>query len=298
MLQTIDNIQSILPRFDAVVLDIWGVLYNGEYAYSDAVAAVRQLVTAGKAIGVLSNSSKRSAPNLQNLQRLGLPTDKVKRLLSSGEVLYQDLVGSNSGLSDRWPLAVLPLAREQVIGANWCRNINTIRVVSEPEANSALLLLSIPATATIADYQDLFTRAIALGNKLICANLDLISIHGAQRGLGPGAVALHYQSLGGEVVYYGKPHARIFQSMQEHFPGVAPERILMVGDSLVHDIAGSQQFGWQSLLVRAGVHQAELDPVSDDAAQLNATIEAIIERISIDNWPRARVPTYSMAVLR
>ena len=298
MIQTIDNIQEILSRFDAVVLDIWGVLYNGEYAYPEAIEAVQQLVVAGKAIGILSNSSQRSAPNLQNLQRLGLPTDKVKRLLSSGEVLYQDLLGCNTSLGDSWPLPVVPLARDRATGENWCRSVATIRVCSAADLSSALLLLSTPATATIADYQELFTRAIALGNKLICANLDLVSIHGAQRGLGPGAVALHYQSIGGEVAYYGKPHARIFQSMQDNFPGVAPERILMVGDSLVHDIAGSQQLGWQSLLIRNGVHKAMLESISADAAKLSAAIEAMIESISIANWPRARVPTYSMEVLR
>ena len=298
MLQTIDNIQAILPRFDAVVLDIWGVLYNGEYAYPDAIGAVHQLVAAGKAIGVLSNSSQRSAPNLQNLQRLGLPTTKVRRLLSSGEVLYQDLLGCHASISNSWPLPVVPLARDQATGENWCRNIDTIRVSPAPEANSALLLLSTPATATIADYQELFAQAIALGNKLICANLDLVSIHGTQRGLGPGAVALHYQSLGGEIVYYGKPHARIFQSMQDNFPGIAPERILMVGDSLLHDIAGSQQLGWQSLLIRSGVHKAELEAIGTDAIKLSAAIEAIIERISVGNWPRASVPTYSMEALR
>ena len=298
MLQTIDSIQEILPSFDAVVLDIWGVLHNGEYAYPDAIEAVHQLVAADKAIGVLSNSSQRSAPNLQNLQRLGLPTDEVRRLLSSGEVLYQDLLGCNASLGETWPLTVLPLARDRATGENWCRSVGTIRVCSAPETSSVLLLLSTPATATIADYQELFAHAIDLDNKLICANLDLVSIHGAQRGLGPGAVALHYQSMGGEIAYYGKPHARIFQSMQDNFPEIAPERILMVGDSLLHDIAGSQQLGWQSLLIRSGVHKAELGLAGNDTVQFSATIEAIIERISIAKWPRARVPTYSMEVLR
>ena len=298
MLQTIDNIQAILPNFDAVVLDIWGVLYNGEYAYPDAIKAVQQLAAADKAIGILSNSSQRSAPNLQNLQRLGLPVDRVGRLLSSGEVLYQDLVGRSGILSNSWPLPVVPLARDQTTGYKWCRSIDTVRVCSAPEVGSTLLLLSTPATATIADYQELFSRAIALGNRFICANLDLVSIHGAQRGLGPGAVALHYQSMGGEVTYYGKPHARLFQSMQDNFPEIAPERILMIGDSLLHDIAGSQQLGWQSLLIRAGVHKVELDSAGNDTRQLSATIEAIIERISIDDWPRAQVPTYSLETLR
>ena len=298
MLQSIDNIQEILARFDAVILDIWGVLYNGEYAYPDAIKAMQKLVSADKAIGILSNSSQRSAANLQKLQRLGLPTDKVRQLLSSGEVLYQDLLGRNASISNSWPLPVVPLAREQATGEDWCRSINTVRTCLIPEPGSALLLLSTPATATIADYHRLFSQAIALGNKLICANLDLISIHGAQRGLGPGAVALHYQSLGGEIIYYGKPHARIFQSMQNNFPGIAPERILMVGDSLLHDIAGSQQLGWQSLLIRTGVHKAELEPTGNNIAQLSATIKAIIERISIINWPRARLPTYSMEFLR
>ena len=43
--------------------------------------------------------------------------------------------------------------------------------------------------------------------------------------------------MAGEVVFYGKPQVKVFASMPE---ALGTERILMVGDSLEHDIAGAK----------------------------------------------------------
>ena len=297
-MEAITKLEDIFARFDAAVLDIWGVLHDGVRAYPAAIAAITALTAAGKPVGVLSNSSRRAAPNLQHLTDLGFPVTQINQLLSSGEVLYQDLAACAASLGADWPLRVYPLARDRATADSWCAQSGNIRACARVEDAEALLLLSSPATAKLEDYRELLNLARAGGLKLICANLDLISISGTNRGLGPGAVALHYQQLGGEVIYYGKPHERVFQSMQDNFDGVSAERILMVGDSLLHDIAGSQQLGWQSLFVRSGVHASELSQANASEAQLEASVERIIQRVSVAHWPPARLPTYTIDAVR
>jgi ribonucleotide monophosphatase NagD (HAD superfamily) len=58
---------------------------------------------------------------------------------------------------------------------------------------------------------------------------------------------------GGAVTFYGKPHAPVFRAVEAAM-NVAPNRCLMVGDSLEHDIAGAANAGWQTLFIRGGIH--------------------------------------------
>jgi ribonucleotide monophosphatase NagD (HAD superfamily) len=53
------------------------------------------------------------------------------------------------------------------------------------------------------------------------------------------------------VTFYGKPHLPIFHALET---SLATNRLLMVGDSLEHDIAGAAAAGWDTLLVQGGLY--------------------------------------------
>ena len=55
--------------------------------------------------------------------------------------------------------------------------------------------------------------------------------------------------------FYGKPHAPIYRSLEVALD-LPPERLLMIGDSLEHDIAGAAQAGWRAVFIRGGLHSA------------------------------------------
>ena len=84
-----------------------------------------------------------------------------------------------------------------------------------------------------------------------CSNPDHASPRETGLVASPGAIAATYEEMTGEVVFYGKPHINVFASMQE---ALGTERILMVGDSLEHDITGAKNIGWDSLLVTGGLY--------------------------------------------
>ena len=59
----IEGLRAIADRFDAVLVDQYGVLHDGRRAFPGAADCLRALRAAGKRIAVVSNSGKRAGPN-------------------------------------------------------------------------------------------------------------------------------------------------------------------------------------------------------------------------------------------
>lgn len=114
--------------------------------------------------------------------------------------------------------------------------------------------------------------ARARGLPLVCTNPDRASPRAGRRQVGPGALAAVYAEWGGTVTLYGKPHRPVFDALASAL-GVPPHRILMVGDSLEHDVAGARAAGWRTLFVQGGLHAGRFsaaDPLPELAALARA----------------------------
>jgi HAD superfamily hydrolase (TIGR01459 family) len=97
----------------------------------------------------------------------------------------------------------------------------------------------------------------------ICANPDMVVERGDQTIWCAGALAQIYESLGGSVVYAGKPHAPIYElalarTAELRGAPVARDRVLAVGDGVRTDLAGAVAQGFDCLFVIGGIHAAEL----------------------------------------
>jgi HAD superfamily hydrolase (TIGR01459 family) len=108
---------------------------------------------------------------------------------------------------------------------------------------------------------------------LICANPDIVVERGDRLIYCAGAVAELYRELGGEVIFYGKPHRPIYERAMElaaerHGHAVPPARVLAIGDSVRTDLVGAHGFGIDCLFVTRGIHAEDfegidqLDPAS------------------------------------
>ena len=73
------------------VFDQWGVLHNGTSAYAGAIEIIETLANHTKTLAVLSNSGKRSAPNIARIAAMGFKKNYFQTVLTSGEVLWQDM---------------------------------------------------------------------------------------------------------------------------------------------------------------------------------------------------------------
>ena len=108
---------------------------------------------------------------------------------------------------------------------------------------------------------------------LVCANPDIVVERGDRLIYCAGAIAELYRELGGEVIFYGKPHRPIYERAMElaakrHHHPISLDRVLAIGDSVRTDVAGAHGFGIDCLFVTRGIHAEEfegidqLDPVS------------------------------------
>jgi HAD superfamily hydrolase (TIGR01459 family) len=253
--EVLSGLASIADRFEAVLLDQWGVLTDGAKAPAGAIEAVRALHRAGKSLAVLSNSARFAVDSRNRLAAIGYDPAWFTGIVTSGETVH-DLMRDRTdpffaGLGRR----VFLIAREPTL----LENSAYVRADSPEGADFVLLGSSTaPECSLERDYVELLDRAVALGLPAICANPDRVGV--AVGGLieGPGALAAYYESKRGTVRYIGKPYPEVYARAHALLGIADPQRILAIGDSLEHDIAGGRQAGCQTLFVEQGIHAGDL----------------------------------------
>ncbi len=121
-------------------------------------------------------------------------------------------------------------------------------------------------TIPLAAYRDRLEPAARRGVPCYCTNPDRHKLtKGGGTAPGAGSIALVYQELGGSVRWFGKPYPAIYHHAQSLLETVTIDRIVCVGDSLEHDIAGAAGVGLASCLVRTGI-ASELSDAALEAA--------------------------------
>ena len=117
-------------------------------------------------------------------------------------------------------------------------------------------------------YKDLFANH--LNKKMICTNPDLIVDRGNIRELCAGSVAMVFEKMGGEVIYFGKPHAEVYNQSIDNIG----KKVLAIGDNLNTDIKGANLLNYHSLLVCNGIHKEEIQ--NKGVTEVSKEYEAIV----------------------
>ena len=66
---------------------------------------------------------------------------------------------------------------------------------------------------------------------MICTNPDLIVDRGNKRELCAGSVAMVFEKMGGEVIYFGKPYPEVYN---QSIDNIKIKKYLSIGDNLQH----------------------------------------------------------------
>ena len=256
---------DIAAPFKAVVFDQWGVLHNGSTPYPGAAEAIEALANQGKTLAVLSNSGKRAEPNVERIALMGLPTHHFAHVMTSGEAFWQDCARGRAAPGSVFPITAKPGDFEA-----WRQGLAISKADSVLEAN-AVLLMGLPEGADGRSQMHMLELARDCDLPLYCTNPDKGSprADGAVQ-LSPGALAHAFQDAGGKVIFYGKPHRPIFDVLIATL-ALEPGDILMVGDSLEHDIAGGASAGWKTAFVMGGLHAHAVSQSSSRADPLQIT---------------------------
>jgi HAD superfamily hydrolase (TIGR01459 family) len=275
----IDALGPIADRFDHVLLDQWGTLHEGGAVFTAARDCVARLKAAGKRVLVLSNSGKRAGSNEERLARLGLPPTAYDGILTSGEVTWK-------GLRERARAPFRDLGQSCFLvtrgGDHSIIDGLDLSVVADVERADFILLAGLDdAVAEPERWRAHLTDATARGLPMLCANPDLAMVGATGLIPAPGALARFYETLGGRVAYVGKPHAPIFAAALERLRQPDPARVLMIGDSLDHDVAGARRAGMLTLLLRSGVHRVATRNSSNGVLTLRGSVGA---DVPIPHW--------------
>lgn len=249
MVADLASLDDALDGIGAVVLDQWGVLHDGAAPCPGALETLQRLGRRRLPLAVLSNSGKRADVNAARMAAMGLPAERFDCVMTSGEALWRDFADGRLPAAKLHPITRAP-GDEEVWGEGLDVSFAPI------EDAEAVLLMGLPDSAELGAHGNALDTALARGLPVYCSNPDRASPReGGRLAVSPGALAHAHAAAGGGVSFYGKPHVAVFRAVERAL-GLPSERLVMVGDSLEHDIAGARAAGWRSVFVRGGLHAA------------------------------------------
>jgi HAD superfamily hydrolase (TIGR01459 family) len=248
----ISGLREIAARFDGMLIDQFGVIHDGQQLYPGTLRVLSELHARNIPVAVMTNSGKRAEANRQRLVRMGLPRHHFVDAVSSGEVAH----------------ASLTVRRAFLIGKDGeDYGFDGITFVSDPKDAEIILILGSNAPKTsLAQYRTLLS---GLTLPAICCNPDKLMLTPEGLMPAPGAIAALYEEMGGHVTWIGKPYPGIYRQAARLIGN--PKRILCIGDSAEHDVAGGRAAGFETLLVLQGVSAGH------DPATLSPTPDYVME---------------------
>ena len=250
MVRRLDRLADIAAGYGAIVLDQWGVLHDGSTPYAGARACLAGLGASGMRLAVLSNSGKRATANAARITAMGFAADLFEVVMTSGEALWQDIAAGRVAAR-----RLCPIEGTAGDAGAWATGLD-VTLTDRAESADAILLMGLPDGTVPAGLAAILDVALARGLPVLCTNPDRASPRaGGLTVVSPGALAHAHAAAGGAVSFYGKPHLPVFRALEAAL-GLPPARLLMVGDSLEHDIAGAKAAGWDAVLVEGGLHAA------------------------------------------
>lgn len=258
-------------RYDAAILDLWGVVHNGLVAYPAVPECLARMREAEMQILFLSNAPRRSGEVAKRLIELGIPPESYDHIITSGDLVRGALTTREDPFYAGLGHDYYRLGPERDWGL--MENMNYRPVDFEDASFVINTGLFDDETETVDDYEDFISEALARNLPMICANPDHTVMRGDRLLPCAGALAEVFENRGGATSYRGKPYAAAYESCFAAFGSVDRSRILAVGDSLLTDIAGAQAVGIDAVFVTSGIHADALNG-SGDGLDLTAIATA------------------------
>jgi len=248
MSENLDNngLRSIVENYDIFYIDLWGVVHNGINLHKNAIEALEEITKVKKQYVLLTNAPRPNSIVKKFLEKMGMNEKIIEKVYSSGEAALSYLKKNylNKKFYHVGPSRDFDLFEE--FENNKGKNINE---------SSYLLCTGLFENhdQDLNYYKELFKDH--LDKKMICTNPDLIVDRGTKRELCAGSVALVFEKMGGEVIYFGKPFPEVYNQSIDN----RNKKVLSIGDNLNTDIRGANLLNFDSLIISNGVHKDEIE---------------------------------------
>ena len=247
MTKNLDNegLSSIADNYELFYVDLWGVVHNGVTLHLEAIKALKEINKKRKDYILLTNAPRPNHAVKSFLEKLGMEKEIRDHVFTSGE-------------------AALIYLKKNLINKNFFhvgppRDFDLFKDFEKKKLDNIEKSEYILCTGLFDDhnedlnyYKNLFEKNIK--KKMICTNPDLIVDRGNTREFCAGSVAMVFEKMGGEVVYFGKPYPEVYNQSTDN----KNKKILSIGDNLNTDIKGANLLNYDSLIISNGIHKDEI----------------------------------------
>jgi HAD superfamily hydrolase (TIGR01459 family) len=247
----LDHLAEIYTSYDTFIIDLWGVMHNGVKLNPKAIEAVDNLMKNKKKVVFLSNAPRPSSEVKKFLKQIKMEDRYLKNILTSGEAAMHALQNHKYGkfffhLGPKRDDSVFFKIKENNTSLEKCNFILCTGLFDNHRDD-------------LNYYKQLLKNYI--DKKLICTNPDLTVHRGDVEEYCAGSIANLFESVGGKVIYFGKPYKEIYKMCFE-----AGEKTVAIGDNLNTDIRGANNMNIDSIFISNGVHRAEFKSDSELSA--------------------------------
>jgi HAD superfamily hydrolase (TIGR01459 family) len=256
-LRFVEQLRDLVDGVEVILSDIWGVVHNGLEAFPEACAALHTYRQQGGTVILITNAPRPADSVQRQLRKLGVADDTYDAIVSSGD-LTRDFVADHPGKKMFW----IGMERHNAVH----RGLDPVIAPLEDADYIVCTGLFDDETESAEDYRAMMLQARARKLPFVCANPDIVVERGDRLIYCAGAIAELYRELGGEVIFYGKPHRPIYERAMalaaDRRGRPAPlDRVLAIGDSVRTDLTGALRFGIDCLFVTRGIHSEEFEGI-------------------------------------
>ena len=248
MTKNLDKIglSSIADNYQLFYIDLWGVIHNGIKLHNEAVNALKQITKMNKNYVLLTNAPRPNSSVKNFLENMGLEKEIREHVFTSGEAALNYL---KKNFLDKKFFHIGP-PRDFDLFKDFEKNKS-----NDINKSDYILCTGLfdKNNKDLIFYKNLFDKH--LKKKMICTNPDLIVDRGNKRELCAGSVAMVFEKMGGEVVYFGKPYPEVYNQSFNN----KGKKILSVGDNFNTDIKGANLLNYDSLIISNGIHKSEIE---------------------------------------
>lgn len=249
---------ELIEGYDALAIDAYGVLVDGQGAIGHAAAFIDALRSRNKPFLLVTNDASRTPSSIAaRFAGLGIAID-VDQVLSSGSLMAPWLVAHGHADS---PVAVLgPADAQQMVTSTGAR----LTEPSDPDVRCIVVAddSGFDFLPTIEAALSTISRRLDAGQSidLLLPNPDIIYPRpegklaftaGAVAELLERGLAARFGPTAPSFTRLGKPHLPIFAQAKQRLG--TSGRTVMLGDQLDTDVAGALAAGFDAALVLTGV---------------------------------------------
>ncbi|MBX9822512.1 TIGR01459 family HAD-type hydrolase [Afipia birgiae] len=250
-----DRLHDLTKDVDVILSDVWGVIHDGVHGFPEACKALQTFRAQGGTVIMITNAPRPADSVQRQLRKMDISDETYDAIVSSGD-LTRSFVASRL----EQPLLQIGPERDNPMFRGLDVKFTTLE-------NAEYIVCTGPyddEVETEENYRGMMEEALKRNLTLVCANPDMVVERGHRLITCAGAIAELYRSLGGEVIFYGKPHRPIYdralELAAEKRGGATPSsRILAIGDSVRTDLTGANLMGLDCLFLTRGIHSADFE---------------------------------------